>query len=54
MASVLQEVFDRPGWVADNALVAICTSTSVANYTFLIWSYDGNPSLAPKLEIRYW
>jgi hypothetical protein len=54
IANVLQEVIDRPGWAADNALVTVCTSDQTATYYFLIYSYDGFPTMASTLEITHW
>ncbi|HFD32169.1 MAG TPA: hypothetical protein ENJ28_05615, partial [Gammaproteobacteria bacterium] len=49
IASVVQEVIDRPDWVVGNSLALIINGSGkrVAD------SFNGNPSTAPKLHIEY-
>lgn len=52
IASVLQEVIDRPGWTPGNALVVVYTTSSFTQDR-RIWAYDGDPTKAAKLTITY-
>jgi VCBS repeat-containing protein len=49
IASVIQEIVNRPGWVAGNSLATIITGTGHRTAV----SYDGNPAGAPMLHIEY-
>jgi hypothetical protein len=51
--AVIQEVIDRPGWSADNALVVIYLASSYAGMDRKFWSHDGDPDSAAKLTITY-
>lgn len=53
IGAVVQEVVDRPGWSADNALVMIFLADSYAGVDRKFWSYDGNPENAAKLTVTY-
>ncbi len=50
LAPLLQQVVNRPGWSAGNALALLITGTGNARTAE---SYDGDPSAAPLLEIVY-
>ena len=49
LAPVLQEIVDRPGWAAGQALVLLISGSGerVAD------AYDGSPSGAPLLHVEY-
>ena len=49
IASVIQDVVNRPGWSQGNALVLIITGTGER----VAESYDGNPNAAPLLQVQY-
>ncbi|HZN37888.1 MAG TPA: hypothetical protein VFD82_03740 [Planctomycetota bacterium] len=49
LATLVQQVVNRPTWVAGNALVLVITGTGCRNAS----SFDRNPTLAPKLVLRY-
>ena len=53
ISGVIQEIVDRPGWSADNAIAIICAGDSGTSSDRQFWSYDGNPSQAAQLEISY-
>lgn len=48
LAPVLQEIVDRPGWVAGNAIVLEISGSG----TRVAWSYDGQPSMPPTLNVQ--
>ena len=49
MASVIQEIVNRPGWSDGNALVVIITGTGER----VAESYNGDPAGAPLLHVEY-
>jgi hypothetical protein len=49
LATVLQQIVSRPGWVSGNALVLVITGTGCRNAS----SWDRSTTLAPKLFVRY-
>jgi hypothetical protein len=49
IASVIQEIVDRPGWSSDNAMVLIITGTGER----VAESYDGNSAGAPLLHVEF-
>ena len=49
LSAVIQEVVNRGGWSADNALNISITGTGERD----AWSYDGSASLAPVLYVEY-
>ncbi len=49
LSPIIQEVVDRVGWSAGNALALIITGSGKREAV----SYDGDPDLAPKLHIEY-
>jgi hypothetical protein len=49
IAEVIQEIVDRPGWSAGNALAVIFTGTG----TRTAESFDGKASAAPLLHVLY-
>ena len=49
LASIIQEIVDRPGWQTGNALALIVTGSGVRTAE----SYDGDSSGAPLLHIEY-
>jgi hypothetical protein len=49
IASVIQEIVNRPGWSSDNAMVLIITGTGER----VAESYDGNSAGAPLLHVEY-
>lgn len=49
---ILQEIVDRPGWAADNALVLLVEPV-LGMGTRRAHSYDGRPLLAPVLVVDY-
>jgi hypothetical protein len=53
IASVVQDVINRPGWSPDNALVIVCVGDTKVSFDRKFWSYDGDPASAPQLEITY-
>ncbi len=53
IANVIQEVVNRPGWSANNALVLVLQGGAGASNERRFWSYDGDPTRAPQLEIVY-
>ncbi len=53
IANVIQEVVDRSGWAAGNALVIVFQGSSSATNDRKFWSYDGDPTSAAQLEITY-
>ena len=53
IAHVIQEVVDRPGWSANNAIVILCLAGNSTSADRSFWSYDGDPDKAAQLEITY-
>ena len=53
LSAVIQEVVDRAGWSAGNAIVIRCTAENYPGSDRKFWSYDGDPDRAAKLEITY-
>ena len=53
LRAVIQEIVDRPGWSAGNALAIICVGDYSAGSDRQFWSYDGDPDRAAQLEIKY-
>jgi subtilisin family serine protease len=53
IASVIQEIVNRPGWAADGSMLIICTNSAGASFDRQFWSYDGDPSKAAQLEVTY-
>lgn len=49
IAAILQEIIDRPGWVANNALALIFTGTGEREAE----SFEGSVTAAPKLRVQY-
>jgi hypothetical protein len=49
IASVIQEIVNRPGWSSDNAMVLIITGTGER----VAESYDGNSAGAPLLHVEF-
>ncbi|MGD8953956.1 MAG: MopE-related protein [Desulfobacterales bacterium] len=49
IASVIQEIVNRPGWSSDNAIVLIITGTGER----VAESYDGDPAAAPLLHVEF-
>jgi hypothetical protein len=49
IASVVQEIVNRPGWVSGNSLVVIITGTGERTAE----AYDGKPAAAPLLHVEY-
>ncbi len=49
LSSIIQEMIDLPGWTQGNAIVIITTGTGERTAD----SYNGNPSAAPLLHIKY-
>jgi hypothetical protein len=49
IASVIQEIVNRPGWSRDNAMVLIITGTGER----VAESYNGNPDAAPLLHVEF-
>ena len=53
LSLIIQEIVNRPGWVAGNDLVLLLISNTDVNNLLIISSYDGDPSLAARLHIDY-
>ena len=49
LASIIQEIVDRPGWSAGNAIVLIFTGSG----TRVTESFDGDRQAAPVLHVEY-
>ena len=49
IASVIQEIVNRPGWSSDHAMVLIITGTGER----VAESYDGAPAAAPLLHVEF-
>ena len=49
IASLIQEIVDRPGWTPGNALVIVISGTK----TRVAESFDGDPAGAPLLHIEF-
>ncbi|HEU4419826.1 MAG TPA: hypothetical protein VFT55_12890, partial [Planctomycetota bacterium] len=49
LASIVQEIVNRPGWSPGNAIVFVITGTG----TRIATSYDEAPALAPKLVVNH-
>jgi hypothetical protein len=49
VASVIQEIVNRPGWSSANSLVIIITGTGERTAE----SFNGNPNAAPLLHVEY-
>lgn len=49
ISAVIQEIVNRPGWSADQALVLIITGDGVRTAE----TYDGEPNQAPVLHVEY-
>ncbi len=52
LKALIQEVVDRPGWAAGNAMMALLIDTISADYRQAI-SYDTDPGAAALLEVEY-
>lgn len=54
VTDAVQEVVDRAGWSSGNAMTVFAVDHG-ADYAMTqeLWSYDGNPTLAPQLIIEY-
>lgn len=52
IAQVLQEVVNRPGWSAGNAIVILYTSSDFEEDR-RFWAYEGAPDKAAHLKITY-
>lgn len=53
IATIIQEVVDRPGWKSSNAMVIVLGPTSYSGADRKIWAYDGYANRAAKLVITY-
>jgi parallel beta-helix repeat protein len=58
ISMILQEIVDRPNWQSGNSIVVIWEDFESRSISYIenarrAWSFDGNPSLAPKLLIDY-
>ena len=53
LGSIIQEIVNRPGWVAGNDLALLLIGNTDVNNPMLTDSYDGDPSLAARLHIDY-
>ncbi len=53
ISSVIQEVIDRSGWSAGNALVVVCGIDQATISNREVWSCDRDPDSAVKLTITY-
>jgi subtilisin family serine protease len=53
IANVVQEVVNRSGWSANNALVILLQGATGAANDRKVWSYDGDPASAAQLEVTY-
>jgi len=49
LAAIVQEIVDRPGWVAGNAMVFVVTGSGERTAE----SYNGSPVAAPLLHVEY-
>ena len=52
LTAVVQEIVNRSGWCGGNAMAFVIGSGSTA-LTRYFESYEGNPNLAPSLEVSY-
>jgi hypothetical protein len=54
ITSAVQEVLNRGGWASGNSMVALVRdNSSTVNEYQQFWTYDGNTSFAPRLNITY-
>jgi PKD repeat protein len=58
ISMILQEIVDRSNWQSGNSVVVIWEDFESRSISYIensrrAWSFDGNPSLAPKLLIDY-
>jgi hypothetical protein len=58
ISRILQEIVDRPNWQSGNSVVIIWEDFESRSISYIenarpAWSFDGNPTLAPKLLIDY-
>ena len=53
ISSVVQEIVDRGGWASGNDLALIFSSDNGSNVSAIFYSYDGDSSKAPKLDVTY-
>lgn len=51
LASIVQEIVDRPGWASGNRLCIIIGSHATERRT--AWAYNGAPADAPVLTVNY-
>jgi VCBS repeat-containing protein len=49
IATILQEILNRPGWSSGNSMVIIIAGTGKRS----AWAVDGRPSGAPRLHVEY-
>jgi hypothetical protein len=49
LASIVQEIVNRPGWVSGNAMVFVITGTGCRTAS----AYDRGPTVAAKLTVNY-
>ncbi len=54
ISNVIQEIVDRPGWAANNALgIKIHSTIEGVDEDKFVYAYENNPTKAPKLHIEY-
>lgn len=54
IASIIQEIIDRPGWASGNDLGIISDDDGTSNDNIMRWlSFSGDATRAPQLEINY-
>jgi subtilisin family serine protease len=53
IGNIVQEIVNRSGWSAGNALAIVIQGHPDAANDRKIWSYEGNPANAPQLEVTY-
>ena len=53
LGAIVSEVVDRPGWQSGNAICLTAKGVGSAQERRYVASFDGDPALAPQLEIVY-
>lgn len=53
LQSIIQEIVNRPGWSSGNALVLLFIANTDIAKECKLFSYNGNPSKAAKLDVSW-
>jgi len=54
IASLVQEIINRPGWSVYNALSILIESDIDTQHYIDVWAHDHSPQMSPRIEICYY